>query len=181
MESTLQITFRGLEHSDAVKQHLHEKFEKLQQFCKSIVRCEVVLEMENKNQQTGNLHHVRITTTVPGKQLVSTHNEDVNLYVAIQHAFEDMTRQLEDYVRHLNDAHNQQPALSGKVIRLFNEDGFGFIDGQDGAEFYFNAAHTATAFDQLSIGAVVHFVREESPQWLEARRVRLTSEGGEEA
>lgn len=174
MQVPVQITFRDFPHSEAVETHLHEKIDKLQQFCHNIVACHVVLELANKNQHRGNLYDTRITITVPGKELVSKLNEDENMYVSIKTAFEDMTRQLENYVQQIHgDVKNHQPIVSGTIVRLFNGDGFGFIEKTDGSEFYFNATHVVTpSFHKLSIGMPVHFVEGMGSDGPQAHRVK---------
>ena len=175
MQTPIQITLRDMPHSAAVEAHIKEKCEKLQQFCHSIVSCHVVVEFENKNQHRGNLYNARVTIAVPGKELVSTHNEAEDMYMSIRDAFDDMTRQLEEYVAHLKQGNSQQTMLSGKIVRIFHNDGFGFIEGLDGTEFYFNANHvTHPAFNKLTIGMPVHFVQEEAGnEGPQARRVNV--------
>ena len=169
-----QITFRGLPHSEPVKEHIQEKINKLEHFCRSIIACHVVVEFENKNQHRGNLHNTRVTIAVPGKELISTHNENVDMYLSIRVAFDDMTRQLEEYVSDLRDGKNHQPLTYGKIVRLFNGDGFGFIESEDGTEFYFNANHVAHPdFHKLSVGMSVHFVEEMGHDGPQAHRVKL--------
>lgn len=174
MQVPVQITFRGLDHSESVKEHLQEKVDKLQHFCHNMVACHVVVEFENKNQHRGNLHNTRVTITVPGKELVTTHNDNEDMYISIRAAFDDMTRQLEDYVENMHDGHHHQSMIYGKIVRLFNGDGFGFIESEDGTEFYFNANHVAHPdFHKLSIGMPVHFIREEGQNGPQAHRVKL--------
>lgn len=175
MQVPIQITLRDLPHSPAVEAHIKERAEKLQQFCSSIISCHVVVEFENKNQHRGKIHNTHITVTVPGKELVSTHNTNEDMYVSIRDAFDDMTRQLEGYVAHLKQGNTSQTMLSGKIIRLFHADGFGFIEGLDGTEFYFNADHVIhPTFDKLTIGVPVHFIMEETGyEGPQARRVKV--------
>ena len=137
MTVSRQTTFRDIPHSDAIKTHIDEKIDKLTQFCSKIVACHVVVEYANKNQHRGNLHNIRITTTVPGKELISKHNEREDLYVSIRDAFEDITRQLESYEEqtHGQIKNHQSVILSGKIARIFNGDGFGFIENENGEEF----------------------------------------------
>lgn len=174
MQVPVQITFRGLSHSDAVYEHIQEKVDKLQQFCHNLIACHVVVEYENKNQHRGNLHNTRVTITVPGKELVATHNENQDMYLSIRSAFDDMTRQLENYVKDLREGKNHQAMIYGKIVRLFNGDGFGFIEGEDGTEFYFNANHVAHPdFHKLSVGMPVHFIQEMGHDGPQAHRVKL--------
>lgn len=171
-----QITFRDIPTSDAVKAHIEEKIEKLTQYCSKIVSCHVVIEYSNKNQHQGNLYNLRLTVTVPGKELISKHNETLDLYISIRDAFEDMVRQLESYEEQMKgQVKNHQTALlSGKIARLFNGDGFGFIENEQGAEFYFNASHVLEpSFEKLAIGMPVHFVEHSGGEGPQARRVRM--------
>lgn len=107
MQIPLQITFHGLDHSDAVETRVREKVAKLEQLYDRITSCRVVIEVHHRN--TSNLHHkgepfhIRIDLTVPGSELVvkrdpkDAHvNEDI--YVALRDAFEAMTRQLKEFV-----------------------------------------------------------------------------------
>ena len=107
MQLPVQISFHGLDHSDAVEQRVREKVEKLEQFCKDIVSCRVVVEQHHKN--TSNQHHkgepfhITIKLSVPGDELVvgrdpkEVHaHEDIG--VAIRDAFDSMERQLKSWV-----------------------------------------------------------------------------------
>lgn len=103
MQVPLEITFRGLPHSDAVEGKIREKTAKLEQLCDSIISCKVVVEAEHHHQHQGNLFHVRIDLSVPQKQIVVSRDhhdkqahEDV--YVALRDAFEAAKRQLEGYI-----------------------------------------------------------------------------------
>lgn len=106
MQIPLQITFHGIDHSDAVEQRIHEKVAKLEQLYDRITSCRVVVEMHHKN--TSNLHqkgqpfHIRIDVTVPGSELVvkrdpkeSHVNEDI--FVALRDAFQAMERQVKEF------------------------------------------------------------------------------------
>jgi ribosomal subunit interface protein len=103
MQVPLEITFRGIPHSDAVEAKIREKTAKLEQLCDNIVSCKVVVEAEHHHQHQGNLFHVRIDLNVPQKHIVVSRDhhdkqahEDV--YVALRDAFDAAKRQLEGYV-----------------------------------------------------------------------------------
>lgn len=69
---------------------------------------------------------------------------------------------------------NHQPTLSGKVARLLNGEGFGFIESTDGTEYYFNAKNlTGDNFDKLSVGTPVHFIEFTGDEGLQAHRVKV--------
>ncbi len=173
MQVPVQITFRGLPHSDAVKTHIEEKIDKLQHYCNNIISCHVVIEFENKNQHRGNLYNARVTLAIPGKELVSTRNDDEDMYVSIRKAFDDVTRQLENHNALLQEhTRNNQTLMSGSVVRLFED--FGFIENHAGDEFYFNSKHvTHPVFDKLKVGTAVHFIESTGTNGPEAHHVKI--------
>jgi ribosomal subunit interface protein len=104
MQVPLEITFRGIEHSDAVETRIREKAAKLEQYCDQIISCRVAVEAEHHHQHQGNLYKVRIDLSVPHKHIVVSkdhHDKQSHedLYVALRDAFAAATRQLEEHVR----------------------------------------------------------------------------------
>jgi ribosomal subunit interface protein len=106
MQIPLQITFHGVDHSDAVEAKIREKVAKLESLSERITACRVVIEAHHRN--TSNLHHkgepfhIRIALTLPGTELVvkrdpkdSHVNEDI--YLALREAFDSLERQLKDF------------------------------------------------------------------------------------
>lgn len=107
MQIPVQITFHGIDHSDAVEERIREKVGRLEALFDRLTSCKVVIESHHKN--TSNLHHkgepfhIRIDLTLPGGELVvkrdpkdSHVNEDV--YVALRDAFQAMERQLKEFI-----------------------------------------------------------------------------------
>jgi len=104
MQLPLEITFRGIPHSDAVEARIREKAAKLEQYCQNIISCRVAVEAEHHNQHQGNLYKIRIDISVPNKHIVVSrdhHDKQAHedMYVALRDAFAAATRQLEEYVR----------------------------------------------------------------------------------
>jgi ribosomal subunit interface protein len=104
MQIPLQITFRGIPHSDAVEAKIREKADKLDKFYPHIMSCRVAVEAEHQHHHQGNQYHIRIDITTPRKELVISrehHDKQAyeDIYVAIRDAFNAATRQLEDYSR----------------------------------------------------------------------------------
>lgn len=104
MQNPLQITFHGIDHSEAVETRVREKVGKLEQFFDRITSCRVT--MENNHRNSSNLHHkgeafhVRIDLIVPGTELVVNRDSDEHedIYAALKGAFQAMERQLKEYV-----------------------------------------------------------------------------------
>ncbi len=104
MQLPIQITFRGLTHSDAVETHIREKAEKLNAIYARLMSCRVMVEATHRNHQQGNLFHVRVEIGVPGKELVVSRESHDNhahedVYVVIRDAFDAAKRQLEEFAR----------------------------------------------------------------------------------
>ena len=104
MKIPLQITFRGVPHSDAVEARIREKATKLERFISHIMSCRIAVEAEHQHHYQGNQYHICIDISTPHKELVicrehydKQSHEDI--YVAIRDAFNATTRQLEDYSR----------------------------------------------------------------------------------
>ena len=104
MNLPLQITWRDIEKSDAVETAIREHADKLSQFCDHIMSCRVMEEAPHGHKHKGNLYHVAIDITVPGKEIAvsrdpAKHAAHEDIYVAIRDAFDAARRQLQDYVR----------------------------------------------------------------------------------
>ena len=175
MYAPVQITFHGMDRSDAVEAAVREKVHHLEKFSPNIMSCRVVVDLLQKHRQQGRPFGVRIDLTVPGRELVANRVEHEDVYVALRDAFDDMKRQLEDAVRQRRGKEKKHPReLHGEIVRLNDPDGFGFIRTPDGEEYYFSRDNVAGAsFEALSVGNEVQFISEVAAQGLQAKRVSL--------
>lgn len=177
MQVPLQISFRGLPHSDAIEARVREKAEWLENFHDRIMSCRVVVEAPHRHQHKGKLYNVRVDVTVPGTELVANrapgeHQAHQDVYVAIRDAFEAMRRQLEEHSRRHQGkgiAHATHPGHpQGTVGELYPDEGYGRIETEDGRSIYFHRNSVlGDAFDTLKVGSQVAFVEEpgqEGPQ-----------------
>lgn len=107
MEVPLQITFHGIDHSDAVEERIRTKVSRLETLFDRIISCRVVITTHHRNtsnaHRKGEPYHISIILKVPGDELVvkrdpkETHvNEDI--VVALRDAFGAMERQVQEYV-----------------------------------------------------------------------------------
>jgi ribosomal subunit interface protein len=101
MQTPLQITIRGLEHSDALETHIRDKAGKLDEFFDHIMSCRVVVEMPHQHHHQGKQFNVRIDIGVPGNEIVVNHDHAEDVFVALRDAFDAAKRQLEDYAHKL--------------------------------------------------------------------------------
>jgi len=179
MKLPLQITFRGLESSDALEADIRERAEKLDRFSPDIMSCRAVVEARHKHHEDGNLYQVRVDLTVPGREIVTSrerdlHHSHTDAYVAVRDAFEEVRRQLEDYERRRRQqvkAH-EVPA-HGRIARVNLDEGFGFIEAADGRELYFHRNSVLRAsFEHLRAGQEVRFDEEMGEKGPQASTVR---------
>ena len=177
MKTPLQITFRDMEHSDAIESHIREKAEKLETFYEPIMWCRIVVDLPHQHKHQGKSFNVRIDIGVPGSEIVVNRDHDEDVYVALRDGFDAARRQLQDYARRLHgDTKNHASEHFGQVVRLFPDEGYGFIRRTDGDELYFNSDNLANvAFDQLGEGAEVKFIEEVAAEGLQAKRVSVGS------
>jgi len=101
MQTPLQITVRGTDHSDALEAHIRDKVDKLEEFFDHITSCRVVVELPHKHQNQGKQFNVRIDIGVPGSEIVVNRDHAEDVYVALRDAFDAAKRKLEDYARKL--------------------------------------------------------------------------------
>lgn len=175
MQVPLQITMRNVEHSAVVEERIREKAIKLNQYSDHIISCEVVVEQEQAHRNTGSLFNVRLHVTMPRKDLVVNRNKLENLYMAIRDAFDNMVRKVEDAAETLKgEVKFHEPTFQGEIVRLFKEQGFGFITTSVGDEYYFNKDNLVNhTFDYLQIGMPVHFIEKVGDEGLRACRVSV--------
>lgn len=175
MQSPLQITVRDMPHSEALETYIREKVQKMDAFFDRLVSCRVVVEVPHRHQQQGNQFNVRIDMGVPGNAIVVNRDYHEDPYVALRDAFDAAKRQLEVYVRRLRrQTKTHAPEHVGRVARISQEEGFGFIAGPDGNERYFHSDNVISpSFDKLKEGDEVKFVDDAGNEGPQAKRVSV--------
>jgi len=182
MKLPLEITFRNMDPSEALEANVREHANKLNQFCDHIISCRVVVEQDHKHHHRGNLYHVRIDLTVPGKELVVSrepekHHAHEDVYVAVRDAFRAIRRQLEEYNRRQRgqEKRHEMPP-HGRIMSLFPDEDYGIIEAFDGREVYFHRNSVLdTSFENLRVGNEVRFHEEQGEQGVQASTVKLVS------
>ena len=180
MKLPLQINFRNMEASDAMKANIEERVGKLDQVSDQIMSCRVMVEARHRHRQTGNLYHVRIDVTVPGHELVVSrepHDQQSHsdAYVAIRDAFDAARRQLENYARQRrNQVKTHAAPPHGHISQLFPEEGYGKIETSDRREIYFNRNSILNGdFEKLEVGTAVSFAEEQGDRGPQASTVKI--------
>jgi ribosome-associated translation inhibitor RaiA len=122
MKRPLQITCRNVAHSDELEREIGARVAELETFSGDIIGCRVMLDRPHLHHENGNRCQVRIDLTIPGEEIVVSHEpslhgtlrdvdeaehtkgdgiDAVHLYarVAIHEAFDKARRLLQDAVR----------------------------------------------------------------------------------
>jgi cold shock CspA family protein len=198
MQLTPTITFRGVRHSDAVEAEVIARLRKLETYYDRIMGCHVLLELVQRHHEAGNRYRVRIDLTVPGEEIVVSHeaslhgtDQDIHLakatkqdeadperkhaFVAVHKAFDIARRRLQDYARRQRGTvKTAVKQARGRVSQLFPIDEYGYIEAEDGHEVYFQKSSVLKdGFDRLSVDGVVSFVEEPGVKGPQASTVRL--------
>lgn len=175
MDSPIQITIRGIPETVAIETRIREKIEKLERFYNHIIACSAVVDVPEKRQHQGKLFNVRLEIIVPGKEITIKRDLHEDLYVAIRDAFKDAVRQLEEYARkQRGDVKTHQDTLVGRVVRLFPEGEYGFIETPYGEEYYFNASFLLhNSFPEIQIGDMVSFLENVASDGLQATHIKI--------
>ena len=189
MQVPPQISFNGLDHSPYNETYIRERIDRLEHMHDSIISCRVAVEMPHRPRHTGNFYRVRVELTLPRKrELVASKEESMEpkmeLRTIIGRAFDAMEKQLraatsEQFVRHSQMAPEHDEHPHGMVVRVFEEDGYGFIKTLDGREFYVHRnAVLHDDFDDLRVGTEVRFTPELGDKGPQASSVQIVGRHG---
>ena len=200
MQIPLQVTFRNVKSSEALEEWIREEAAKLETFYDRIMGCRVAVEMLHSHHRKGSRYHVRIDLTMPGGEIVIKREPNVtdrmesagrkkalkqlevdapqkHLRLAISSAFKAAGRKLQDYGRRQRGdvkVHEGQPIA--RVSQVFPEQGYGFLETEDGREIYFHEDSVLkNGFARLRAGTEVAFVEEQGEKGAQASTVRIAA------
>lgn len=125
MTTSLEITFHGVEKSEAIEARIREKHAKLAEHHARITRCRVVVEAPHRKGHQGAVYHVKVEVSIPGHAPIVVGNEretnhaHEDVYVALRDAFAAARRRLDDVVARMAGAakaerSRRRPAGSAK-------------------------------------------------------------------
>ncbi len=183
MELPLEVTFRGMEHSEAMEAKIRKRAEKLERYFSKIMSCRVVVEAPHKHHHKGKIFHVSLDVTVPGKELVVNRDPGDNhahedAYVAIRDAFDAMERKLDAFAhKKRGEVKHHQEEGYGRITSLKPEQDFGLLQSLDGRTVYFHRNSVKNGdFEHLKDGEEVRFLEEMGEEGPQAIVVRVIGE-----
>lgn len=183
MQVPLELSSRMINLDPALEADLRRRAAKLERYYDRITSCRIAVERPTGNHHNeGGPYRVRIDITVPGSELVAS-KEAEDLNTAVRDAFKAAERQVEEFSqRRRGDVKTPVLPPEGRVVRLFPDEGFGFIEAADGREVYFhrNAVLDPPGFEKLAVGAQVRFAEEQGFEGPQASTVNLVETGSKE-
>lgn len=160
MPIPLRIVARKTLLSAAEKSVLVALTNGLETYYPRIVSCDVHVDGPGDHHRQG-FFCVRINLAVPSREIVISRRKSATLQEALANAFRAAGRRLEDHARRARgDIKRHAPPRTGRVVRLFPDRGFGFLESE-GSEVYFHRNSVQPpGFERLRIGTSVRFVEE---------------------
>ena len=176
----LKIVFRDVSpYEGALEDEIRRLTDKLDIYYSGVISCRVSVEKPHRHKHEGGLYKVNIVLNVPKKQIVvsrehplSRSHEDI--FAAVHHAFDDAARRLEEYALILyGDLKDRDAIPHGVVKKIFQDKGYGFIQGIGGREIYFHRNSVLDGFERLAIGTEVRFEEEMGDKGPQASTVKI--------
>lgn len=173
MQVPLELSTRRITLSPALEAELRKRATKLERHYDRITSCRIAVERPSNHHNEGGPYRVRLDITVPGSELVAN-KEAEDLNTAIRDAFDAAERQVEEFSRRRRgEVKTPAGPPTGRVVRLFPEDGFGFLEAPDGREVYFHRNAVLEGFETLTVGSEVRFAEEQGIEGPQASTVSL--------
>lgn len=107
MKQSPQIQFLGLDPSPVLDAEARDRLAKLDRFCPDLIAGRVTIELLHAHQPHGRMFAVRLDVTLPGSELTVSRVHDQDAHAALHHAFDGMTRQVQDAVRVVRERHER--------------------------------------------------------------------------
>lgn len=164
MQKPPTIIYRNTDRSGVIDGVVYGQVEKLESICDQIIDRKVVIETMEVPGRDHPLVQVDVEISVPGKKETLTYkpreshaHEDI--FIALNDVFDDMQRQLQEYMQHTESKTRKSKALmTGVVCEIFPEMNYGKIMTSDGHEVYFHRDSVeGDTFTTLKPDSVVQF------------------------
>src|SRR3974390_2025344 len=185
METPLQIEFEGFQASPELQAAIEKHIADLEGRFGRVTAGRVVVKGPSDHHQTGGQYHVSVRLALPDGREVNigrTPNEDErysDLTFAVDNAFRRARRQLQDQARVMRGQtkqHENQPI--GTVIRIDPSGEFGFLEGANGQEVYFNCNSVVGGLSNIAQGTRVSYVEEMGEKGPQASTVKVLGKHG---
>jgi cold shock CspA family protein/ribosome-associated translation inhibitor RaiA len=186
VQKPLQINYRGIESSPALDALIRQRVNALGRMHPRITGCRVVVEVPYRSTESGKVPvAVTVEVEIPnrraviGKDVQERREAKSDQTAALNNAFEAVERQL-NKVANLQIQEGKRrgadASQTGMIVRLFPEQGYGFVEVDNSSELYFTRnAVSGGEFDELQVGTIVHvtIATTDGPMGPQASSIRL--------
>jgi cold shock CspA family protein/ribosome-associated translation inhibitor RaiA len=185
MQTPAQVEFENLTPSPALQATIDQHIAELERLYGRATAGRIIVRGPGGRHKTGGQYQVSIQLALPEGREVNvgrTPKEDeryADLTFAVDDAFKRARRQLQDQARVMRGQtklHEGEPV--GTVIRLDPSGEFGFLEGADGHEVYFNRRSVLEGRSNIAVGARVSYVEESGEKGPQASTVKVLSKHG---
>jgi ribosome-associated translation inhibitor RaiA/cold shock CspA family protein len=171
MQITPTVTFRGIAVSEALEADIRARIAKLERYYPSTTSCRVLVELAQRHHEAGNRFHVRIDLTVPGEDIVVTHDADLHAAVRdIGAAKLTKEAELEPERKHAHVAVRKAFEIARRRLQDYARRQRGFVKATAGQPV---GSVLGNRFDRLHVGSRVSFVEERGNKGPQASTVKL--------
>jgi ribosomal subunit interface protein len=168
----MQVYIEG-QHTDIqpdLRERIVQRLEELNAQHEDIVHARVALDKDTHHQQ--GVDEVRVILVLSGKMLTAKKTAP-SLYDAANAALETIERELKEFRDQRRRVIKEPgPRIRGRIVRIFRDRGYGFIETETYQEVYFhaNSVH-GIPFEQLEVGMAMDLGIEAGEKGLQASRV----------
>lgn len=182
MQTPAQVEFENLTASPELQAAIEQHISELESRFGRATAGRIIVRGPGDRHKTGGQYQVSIRLALPEGREVNvgrTPKEDeryADLTFAIDDAFKRARRQLQDQARVMRGQtklHEAEPV--GTVVRIDPGGEFGFLEGADGHEVYFNCKSIVEGRSNIGIGSHVSYVEELGEKGPQASTVRVLS------
>jgi len=187
MQTPLELNYHDVPRSQWSEELIRERSSRLERFSDQIVSCQVIVSQPHRHQHKGNAYRVSIEVRLPRNRRLAVTEEPTaveqqsDLRSVIQNAFSAMERRLRSTGEpRRRDALTPGPEEArGLIVRLFEDQGYGFLRTPDGQERYFHRnAVLHGDFERLAIGTEVRFEPSEGEAGPQASSLQIVNKPG---
>jgi len=123
MPVLLQVTLRGIPHSDAVEAAIRRKVAGLERVYARITAVRATVEAPHHHHHQGNLFTVKLDVTLLGGEIVVNRDHAEDVYVALRDAFQAARRQLIEQAERGQGANRpSRPRRGGKIAKVLSDE-----------------------------------------------------------
>jgi len=185
MQTPAQIEFEGVQSSPQLQASIDQHLAELESRFGRLTAGRVVVKGPGERHQTGGRYQVSIRLALPDGREVNvgrTPKQDeryADLTFAIDNAFRRARRRLQDQARLMRgDVKQHENQAIGTIVRIDTSGKFGFLEGADGQQVYFNYNSVLDGASDIAQGTRVSYVEEMGEKGPQASTVRVLGKHG---